>query len=330
MEITNKLDYKTLIQVDALENKILNKMVSLDKLIRTYTLKHNDFEVALKNNPNLKEYMETGARQYEIMHLIETKRCNKVSELSKLLDLSPSSLSIIISKMVANNLVEKKYESTTDSRNVILTLTEKGSDNYYVLKNAYCQIVKNFISNLKEEELNLFFNALSNLTNALYMFSIKPIDENKDFDEITDLIFQNLFILKTPFEKFFRDIRHSLKDELTLTDKEITILILFLDFKTSTPSKIASLVHSSESTISTQLKKLVKKGHLEKSKSLEDSRITNFTLTKLGESTISHELSLLHIKSIELINTFQHQDKIKILDGLNSLHIMFELLLKEN
>ncbi len=330
MEITKELDYKTLIQVDALENKILNKMFILDKLIRTYSLKYNDFDVTFKNNPNLKEYMETGARQYEILHLIETKRCNKVSELAKLLDLSPSSLSIIISKMVANNLIEKRYESTTDLRNVILTLTESGSANYYTLKNAYCLIVKNFISNLNSEELSLFNNALSSLTSALYMFSLIPIDTNKDFDEMANLIFQNLFILKTPFEKFFRDIRHSLKDQLTLTDKEITILIIFLDFKTSIPSKIASLVHSSESTISTQLKKLVKKGHLEKSKSEEDSRITNFTLTNLGESTISHELSLLHIKSIELINTFQYQDKIKILDGLNSLHVMFELLLKEN
>ncbi len=330
MEITKELDFNNINQVDTLESKILSKMVGLDKLIRTYTLKYNDFEVAFKNNHALKDIMETGARQYEILHLIETARCNKVSELAKLLTLSPSSLSLIISKMVNNNLIEKKYESTNDSRNVILCLTETGSYNYCTLKDTYCLIVKNFIASLNKEELTLFNNALSNLTDALSMFSVIPIKECDDYDKIADLIFQNLFILKTPFEKFFRDIRHSLKDELTLTDKEITILVLFLDFRTSTPSKISKLVHSSESTISIQLKKLVKKGHLEKSKSVEDSRITNFTLTSLGESTISHEINLLNIKAIELINTFQHQDKIKILDGLNCLHIMFELLLKEN
>ncbi len=332
MTITKELDFKNN-QADTLEVKVLEKIISLDKLIRSYMYKYNSFEnfpPMAKDCCSFTNYTEIGARQYEILHILYTKQCNKVSEVSKLLDLSISSLSLIISKMVANDLIEKNYETTDDSRNVVLSLTEFGENNYLILKNLYCNILKQFILSLSNEELELFQNAVTSLTDALSMFSIIYIEKNYDIDKISDLIFQNLFILKTPFEKFFRDIRNNLKDDLTLTDKEINILVIFADVKTSTPSKIAAMVHSSESTISTQLKKLVKKGHLEKSKSIEDSRITNFTLTESGSSTIQYELSLLNNQAIEIINTFKNQDKIKILDGLNYLHILFELLLKDN
>ncbi len=310
----------------AINSEIVKKMYSLKRLIGEYDFTYKYCGNMLEKYNDIIGSLHVGSRQYEIIHFIVNKRCNKVSELAKLLDLSNSSLSLIITKMTDNNLIVKHYDTTDDSRNVILEVTKEGQENYNILKNVYCEELANFINTLNDSEQKFFIKALYSLTGALAIFNIRPVTEENTIEEIPSIIFQNLFTLKIPFENMFRDVRNVLKAQLTLTEKETKILMFLNNVGISTPSEVAKILQSSESTISIQLKKLLKKGHLVKTKCKEDSRKNLFYITDLGKETVNREFNLFNEEFIKNINNFSEQDKINILDGLNNLHVLFELL----
>ncbi len=312
--------------VENIEEEILQKLKQLESATKDYEHKNNVCNKFISEHKDIVKSLEVGARQYELLHIIIQRNCNKVTDLAKYLDLSKSSLSIIISKMVESEFLKKEYDTTEDSRNVILEVTEKGQESYYLLKNMQCSELVKFLKGLNQEERELFDKAIKSLMETFSIFGIIPIKSDNTNEEVADIIFQNLFILKMPFEKFFREVKNNLKDKITLTEKEIKILGYLSKVKSSTPTEIANNFNSSESTMSLQLKQLLKKAHITKTKSIMDSRKNLFSITENGLKTVEVEFELLQNEFINSLKIISFEDKKNILNGLNDLMFLFKLL----
>ncbi len=314
----------------SIEEEIVEKLMLLENTIKDYELKNNMCNKIIAEHKEVVKTLDIGARQYELLHIIVQRNCNKVTELAKYLDLSKSSLSLIISKMVENEYLEKEYDTTDDSRNVVLEVTEKGLQSYNILKDMYCSELVKFLQGLNSAERELFDKAVGSLIKTFSIFQIIPITSEHTNEEVADTIFQNLFILKMPFEKFFREVKYNVKDSITLTEKEIKILVYLSKVKSSTPTEIANNFNSSESTMSLQLKQLLKKSHITKTKSIIDSRKNLFSITEEGLKIVTKEFEILQNELIKSVSIISLDDKKNILSGLNDLLFLFKLLVEKS
>ncbi len=308
------------------EKNIIDKIKNIKNLIDIYNYNYekNDH---LHDACNFDDAI-LASRQFDIFHLIISKKINKVSELSKYLDLSASSLSITISKMCNQNFLEKSYDETLDARNVILKPTEQGMTIYKQIKLFFINSLKEFYMSLNSDEVEIFSSALYDLSQSLQFYKIDVIEKTMELDALCELIFSNLFKLKVPFERFFRDAKNKYKTTISLTDKEIRLLSFLLEPDINSPSDLSKITYTKESTISTQLKNLVKKGYLTKEKSDKDIRKTYFIITDLGKETLENDIKIIENIFTELIKTFSEDDKINLTNGLLSLEVLFNLLLK--
>ncbi len=311
--------------MENIEKDIVEKLSQLERVIIKYGLNNNSTDM-LNEHKEIIKSLDIGARQFELLHIMINQNCNKVTELAKYLDLSKSSLSLIISKMVDNEFIEKEYDTTEDSREVILEVTEKGKFSYDVLKNMHCNELVNFLNILETNERALFDKVAISLSQTFAIFGVIPVNSEHTNEEVADIIFQNLFKLKMPFEKFFREVKNNLKDDITLTEKEMKILMHLSKIKSNTPTEIANLFNSSESTMSLQLKQLLKKEHIVKTKCIIDSRKNLFSITEKGLETFNAEYKLLQNELIKCVHIIKYEDKINILNGLNDLLFLFKLL----
>ncbi len=310
------------------EKVIINKLSNVKSLISQY------------HNTNVNKETHTfhcnfdddvfASRQFDILHLIITENINTVSNLAKYFDLSASSLSITISKMCSANLIEKSYDETSDSRNVVLKPTQHALDVHEEIKHFTTNNFKEFYNSLNKEELEIFSSALYDLSSSLQLFKIHLFTNDIELDKLSELIFENLFKLKAPFEQFFRDAKNKYKDNISLTDREIGILDFLSQPNINTPSELSCVTFTKESTISSQLKGLVKKGYLRKEKSDKDIRKTYFIITELGQTTFDNDINIIQNIFAELLETFSEDDKQNLTNGLSSLEVLFNLLLQHN
>ncbi len=313
--------------MNSIDKDIVLNIALLHKVVNKYSFKNNYKLPYIDNCFNDNKDMTLKSRQLDILYLIIANNLNTVSEISNELELSKSSLSITISKMANQELLEKVYDHSDDARHVILKETEKGRNLYNNLKTFFINELTKFFMSLNEEEKQIHKSAMQYLNVAFYSFGVKNIDyDNSTDEEILSILFENIFILKKPLEKLHRQVKNNLKDKLALTEKEMDILRFIFEFDKSTPSELAGILFSSESTISSQLKPLVKNGYLVKEKSSEDSRKTYFKITSLGIDTLNECKNLLDSQFTLIISKFSIEDKKNILEGTSRLIDLFELL----
>lgn len=308
------------------EREIIIKIKSLQISISKYGQKTTEFK---KNNSIEKlETLNISSRQIDILNLVIMYGINNVSSLAKELDLSTSGLSIIISKMVKQDLLEKMYDDEDDGRMVNLVATKKGIDVHNTVINGIAEIIETFISSLDESEYRLYTKTCKDFTSAFEAFGVEPFDESLKGKELAHYVTKTVMTIKNPFEKFFREVNANNKEEIALTDKERALLGLIIDANICTPSEISKILCTSESTVSTQLRGLYKEGYLTKEKSFEDSRKTYFYPTKKGVETFEQCEQIFNNALIGLLQLSTEETLLKILEGLNSAIILFELLLK--
>lgn len=306
-----------------IENEILNKILRLRKIIVSYHRNNfSNYHDKIKDD----KVLCLGSRQFDIMYNIIKNDCVTVTSLSNKLYLSTSSLSIIISKMSSKNLLEKVYDENKDGRKIILKPTKLGYDSYNFIEKSSVNHFLKFCERLNSTDINIYIKALHNFTIALKDYGVKEITEDCSKEEIADLIFHNLLVLKIPFETFLKTANLS----LNLTRKEFEILANMDEFDIHTPSQLSNTLYSSESTISTQLKSLVKKSYLRKEKGHEDTRKTFFYITDEGEKVFKETRSICDKQLLNFISSLDEEQKKNILMGIDYLFILFELLSKHN
>ncbi len=265
-------------------------------------------------------------RQWDILFIIEEMKVNTLSLISKELELSLSSLSIIISKMVGNNLIVKKYEDNSDGRIIILDLSEKAKGYYYEMKKMIMTAICDFLKSLDKESRQLFDNAIKELEFVGKFFSPYILDLSKDIESQAEVMYQNIMRLKFVSESIFRKVNSGVDN--SIFEKGLAILAATIKENLHTPSELSQKIKTSESTISTQLKALINKNLMYKTKKAGDSRKTYFYPTEEGISLYEKCKENTMETLTAMISKLDKELLLNLDSGLNNIIILYELLMK--
>lgn len=152
-------------KVNAISHQFLKFILGLKHWLQENYLK--EFNINGKGNRDL-----TG-RQFSILVMVHALGCCTISDLEQQLNVSSSSLSIVVSKLVKEGYLQRTYPSEEeDRRKTYISLTQKGMS---VLTEAYERIIKvfgEFYSNLDEKKQKDFEEGLEKL-NAIFGSSIQ-------------------------------------------------------------------------------------------------------------------------------------------------------------
>ncbi|HHW66261.1 MarR family winged helix-turn-helix transcriptional regulator [Defluviitalea raffinosedens] len=145
-------------KVNEISHQFLNFILSLKLWLKENYLK--EFNINGKGNcSNL-----TG-RQFTILVIVHQFECCTISDLEKELNVSNSSLSIVVSKLVKEGYLKRTYPSEEeDRRKTYISLTPKGIS---VLTEVYERIIKifgDFYCNLDEKKQKDFEEGLKKLS----------------------------------------------------------------------------------------------------------------------------------------------------------------------
>ncbi|MFZ0441200.1 MAG: MarR family transcriptional regulator [Methanobacterium sp.] len=136
-------------------NRELELVESMDKLSELM----RKFQTELLSG-DLKEYT---LRQLYYIELIDKNEGISVSEISKVLDLKKSTISIAINQLIDINIITK-IQSNTDKRFYFLKLTEKGKNIMKMHKQVHQNTIKKIINILEPEEIENFINIVDKIT----------------------------------------------------------------------------------------------------------------------------------------------------------------------
>ncbi|MFY9638024.1 MAG: MarR family transcriptional regulator [Methanobacterium sp.] len=136
-------------------NRELELVESMDKLSELM----RKFQTELLSG-DLKEYT---LRQLYYIELIDKNEGISVSEISKVLDLKKSTISIAINQLIDLNIITK-IQSNTDKRFYFLKLTEKGKNIMKMHKQVHQNTIKKIINILEPEEIENFINIVDKIT----------------------------------------------------------------------------------------------------------------------------------------------------------------------
>jgi len=136
-------------------NQELELVESMDKL----SVLMQKFQTELLNG-ELKEYT---LRQLYYIELINKKDGISVSEISRLLDLKKSTISVAINQLIGLKIV-KKIQSDTDKRIYFLKLTSKGKKIMEMHKQVHKNTIKKILNILDPDEVEKFITIVDKIS----------------------------------------------------------------------------------------------------------------------------------------------------------------------
>ena len=136
-------------------NLELELVESMDKL----SVLMQKFQTELLNG-ELKEYT---LRQLYYIELINKKDGISVSEISRLLDLKKSTISVAINQLIGLKIV-KKIQSDTDKRIYFLKLTSKGKKIMEMHKQVHKNTIKKILNILDPDEVEKFITIVDKIS----------------------------------------------------------------------------------------------------------------------------------------------------------------------
>lgn len=138
-------------------NQELELVESMDKLSELM----NKFQIQLLSG-DLKQYT---LRQLYYIELINKNEGISVSEISKILDVKKSTVSIAINQLIELGIVTK-IQSNTDKRFYYLQLTQKGKGIMEIHKQVHKNTIKKILKILDPEEVENFIKIVNKITIA--------------------------------------------------------------------------------------------------------------------------------------------------------------------
>ena len=136
-------------------NQELELVESMDKL----GILMRKFQTELLNG-DLREYT---LRQLYYIELIDKHEGISVSEISKILELKKSTISIAVNQLIDLEIVTK-IQSNMDKRFYFLKLTPKGKDVMKMHKQVHQNTIKKIINNLNQGEVESFIKIVDKIT----------------------------------------------------------------------------------------------------------------------------------------------------------------------
>ena len=116
---------------------------------------------------------ELSKKRFYIMHIIKYLGLNTVSELEEYTNLSGSSISITVSRLVKSGFLYKEYpKEGDDGRRVFIRLTEKGLESIEKTKENIFSVFKMYFDEFSDGERENIIEALEHLIKAFRTNSI--------------------------------------------------------------------------------------------------------------------------------------------------------------
>jgi DNA-binding MarR family transcriptional regulator len=106
---------------------------------------------------------------YEIMTVLKEEGTLHVAEIGEKLQIAKAQMTHLIDKLVELGLVERDVD-TNDRRTINITLTEKGTAFMKAHENNIINAVREYISFLKDDELEALSQSLRTLRDTLLKF----------------------------------------------------------------------------------------------------------------------------------------------------------------
>lgn len=311
-----------MIIIESLINDLLENMFSFGDVCIKYALLDE------WHDEKIKELFErVGQRQQDILFILINTNCNTTSAIGKELCLSKSSISLTVSKMVKNGLVEKCYaDSENDSRFVTLKITDEGMRVYEGINDFFVSFVERNVTHLTGKEIEILnegFKHVNIFSDIVSIPELKVKDvENIDVRKFLLGVSKFKFRVIASINKLGKNIHGN------LNPNDFRVLDLIHNHGVNTPKDISNIILKSESAVSCHLSNLVKKKYLIREKKDDDIRKTYFYLTEKGME--EHKLMDNEIKNLTIENLKSMNDSlVSTLNQCLVCFISFFILLNE-
>lgn len=268
-------------------------------------------------------------RQFTILCALQYGKKNTVSELAKLLQISKSTLSIIMSKMIKKGYLIKTHpEEDDDKRKLYFSVSPEGKEILDMAQKTSLNENKYLYSQMNEEQRKNMEKAYELLSDTMISDDKELLNvinmgtENDDLYEKSAYM-HNLFIIA-----FLKRTNNLLKknlcsftDEIKLTRNQCHLLVSIEKHKYNTISKLEKFLNSSGSTVSITVSKLVKGGYLIKEypSGDEDGRVVYIKLTPKGKEVLEKMNEIMKKILVEFVSTYDVSSREKINKGLDMM-----------
>lgn len=268
-------------------------------------------------------------RQFTILCALQYGEKNTVSELAKMLQISKSTLSIIMGKMIKKGYLLKTHpEEDDDKRKIYFSVSDSGRKILDEVQKSNINEMKYLYSKMNEEQRK-------NMEKAYELLSDTLVNDDKELLSIINMgaddsgiveksaYMQNLFIisLMKRTNNILKTSFNSVEEEMQLTRNQCHLLVSIEKHKYNTVSKLEKFLNSSGSTVSITVSKLVKGGYLMKEypSGDEDGRIVYIRVTPKGKEILKKMNEIMKKIFVEFVSTYDVISREKINKGLDMM-----------
>lgn len=227
--------------------------------------------------------------QFDALAVIAFLDMHNVTQIAKMIGCSKSAVSIMFSKMTANELVEKKYgHNTDDNRSIYIDITPKGKEMLERFMRVRLDVISSgydMMSDGFKRELHKGMSCLCRVYNYKDGFLVEMTEEilsKTDYSaekKAYILDFANFVANRLLGEKTISENPGKLSKNLTL--QQIGMLKAIYFQKANTVSKLVKYFGTSVSTVSVNVSRLAKAGYVVKEYGkTDDNRETIISLTE--------------------------------------------------
>ncbi len=286
---------------------------------------------------NDEEVMLSG-HQFDAMAVIAFLDIHNVTKIAKTIGCSKSAASIMISRMMADDMVKKTYgHNTQDNRSIYIEVTEKGKTQLKNFMRKRLIVIGNVFEKMNEKlkkEVYEGMGCLCRVYNYKDSFLVETTD--KLLDELGYEGEKRNFI-----ERFSNFVANRLASEKTITEnpqrisknltfQQIGMLKSIYIKKINTVSKLVKHFGTSVSTVSVNVSRLCKAGYVIKEYGkTDDNRETILSLTQKAKDELQDISSKCFEIFYEEYNSMNFEQQKLLEDGLEHFDNVVKLIKAE-
>ena len=276
--------------------------------------------------------------QVDAMAVIAFLDIHNVTKIAKTIGCSKSAASIMISKMMADDIVKKTYgHNTQDNRSIYIEVTEKGKAQLKNFMRKRLIVIGNVFEKMNEKlkkELYEGMGCLCRVYNYKDSFLVETtdilLDELAYAGEKRDFIdrFSNFVANRLASEKTITENPQRISKKLTF--QQISMLKSIYIKKINTVSKLVKHFGTSVSTVSVNVSRLCKAGYVIKEYGkTDDNRETILSLTQKAKDELQDISNKFYELFYEEYNALDRERQKLLEDGLEHFDNVVKIIKEE-
>ena len=276
--------------------------------------------------------------QFDALAVIAFLNVHNVTKIAKLLGCSKSAASIMLSKMMNNELVEKKYgHNTDDNRSIYIDITDKGKKmlekfmktRLDVISNGY-DIMSDELKKELQEGMACLCRVYGYKDGFLVEMTKKILDKTDYSKQKREYIssFASFVANRISGEKTLSEGQGRVSKSLTI--QQVAMLKSIYFNNTNTVSKLVKFFGTSVSTVSVNVSRLAKAGFVIKEYGkTDDNRETIISLTDKAKEELHNIAKKCFEMFLEEYNAMSREQKAILEEGLEHFDKLVNIIKTE-